>query len=577
LLIQLHIRNFAVIADLRLDLGPGLTVISGEEGAGKSLLVDALGTLLGARAMAGLVRRGAEAATVEAVFQPDGELNTRLAETLAASAITPETDGTILLSREVQEHGRSLGRINGRAVPLSLLKEAGGQLLDLHSQMEFLSLLDAARQRDLLDNFGKLDARKAKVATAVETLREKTRQLQKKNQPGDESAADFLRYQWQEIERAGLSPDEDETLPREAAVLRQAQLIKESCDGAYQYLYGDENSAYNLVHQAVSALREAGRVDAALTEHIKALETAVAGLEDGARELRQHGEKLTADAARLEEIEQRLHLIASLKRKHGGSITSILAAAAGMKAELEALDNREAHLAKLTAEQSTLKQAAAALAEELSRQRRRHAAKLNEMVNEEMAALELPHARFAVSVTQSEQAEGLPGEDGRLYAFTRAGIDRVEFTVSTNPGEVMRPLAEIASGGETSRIILAIKSALKRADPVPTLVFDEVDMGIGGRSGDSIGRKLTDLARYHQVLCVTHLPQIACFGDTHFRLVKDTTSGRAVSRVESVSGEARIAELAAMLGAANAPDTLNRGAGEMLERASAWKAQQRRD
>lgn len=576
MLSQLHIRNFAVIADLRLELGPGLTVLSGEEGAGKSLIVDALGTLLGARAAAGLVRQGTEAATVEAVFQPDGELSARLAETLAASAITPESDGTFLLSREVQEQGRSLGRINGRAVPLSLLKETGRQLLDLHSQMEFLSLLDAARQRDLLDSFGKLGAGKTKVAAVVETLREKTRQLEEKNQPGDESAADFLRYQWQEIERAGLSPDEDETLPREAAVLRQAQLIKEGCDGAYQYLYGGENSAYNLVHQAVSALREAGRIDETLTEHIRALEAAVADLEDDARELRQHGERLTADAARLEEIEQRLHLIASLKRKHGGSIAAILAAAANMKTELEALDNREAYLAKLAAEQTALKQTAAALAGELSRQRQRHAAKLSELVNEELAALELPHAKFAVSVSRSEQTGGLPGDDGRFYAFTRAGIDRVEFIVSTNPGEVMRPLAEIASGGETSRIILAIKSALKRADPVPTLVFDEVDMGIGGRSGDSVGRKLSDLTRYHQVLCVTHLPQIACFGDAHFRLVKDTASGRAVSRVESVSGEARVAELAAMLGAANAPDSLNRGAGEMLERARDWKARQRR-
>jgi DNA repair protein RecN (Recombination protein N) len=573
LLTELHIRNFAVIEEMRLQPDSGLTILSGEEGAGKSLIVDALGALLGLKA-AGMVRQGSRAATVEAVFQPDKGTLRKIDELLAGSGIPPEADGSLILAREIQEKGRSLGRINGRAVPLTLLKQAGMILLDLHSQMDFLSLLDTARQRDLLDAFGKLEAARVTVNDCVEKLRAKTAEIDAQSRQTASVDTDYIRYQLDEIEQARLSPDDEDNLQQEAAVMRQAQLIREASEAAYDSLYNGDISAYQQVHRALESLREAGNIDPVIREQHKGLEAMVANLEDSARELRRHGETLAADAGRLENIEQRLDYIATLKRKHGGTIADVLAAAAKMQATLAANEDHEGCLGRLAGEKAALEKEAGGLAVKLSQARQSQAMNLSKLVNEELADLELPHASFAIEVSLSEHNEGLPAEDGKRYSYTRDGIDRVEFMVRTNPGEKLRPLADIASGGETSRIILAIKSALKRADPVPTLVFDEIDMGIGGRSGDSIGRKLVDLSGYHQVLCITHLPQIACFGDSHFRLVKETGSGRAVSRVEEVSGQARVAELAAMLGAAGAPQAMQAGAGELLAHADDWKTGQ---
>lgn len=570
MLSQLHIRNLATIEDVLLNLGPGMTILSGEEGAGKSLVVDALSVLLGARATSGLVRSGTETCRVEGVFWLPDELVTSLEGLLKENGIEPEADGSLLMAREMQESGRSVGRVNGRAAPLSLLKQIGQRLVDLHGQTDYLSLMDTGRQLDLLDTYGKLMAMRQQLATRVAELRQKISEIDKfSNLPADRSP-DFLRYQMDEIESARLESGEEETLRKEREVLRHTEKISSSCLQAYQYLYGDETAAATKIYQALAALRELDGLFDSLSEYQEPLERAKACLEDTARELLRRGESIEFNAARLEELEQRLDLVNSLKRKYGGSIERVLALAEEVRQELAALENREQLLARLVQDKENLETEAGRLAESLSHSRREAAASLAEMVNEELAQLGLPWARFDVHLRQETAQAGLPASNGERFAFTRDGIDQIEFMVVTNPGEPLRPLAAIASGGETSRITLAIKSALKRADPVPTLVFDEIDIGIGGRSGDTVGRKMAELARYHQLLCITHLPQIACFGDVHYRLVKDTISGRARSQLEPLEGETRLGELAAMLGSETGEAMLE-GAAALLEQALAWK------
>ena len=573
MLSQLHIRNIATIEDVLLKLGPGMTVLSGEEGAGKSLVVDALSTLLGARATSGLIRSGAETSQVEGVFWLPEELSTGLESLFEENGLEPEPDGSLILSRELQASGRSVARANGHAVPLSLLKQIGAHLVDLHGQMDYLSLMDTGRQLNLLDTYGKLMTLRKQLASKVAELRQKTGEIARfSNLPTDRSR-DFLRYQLDEIESASLKPDEEETLKEERETLRHAEEISSSCLRAYHHLYGDEPSAATMTGQALAALRELDGLFASLTAHQEQLEGAKACLEDTARELLRQGESIEVNTARLEELEQRLDLIGSLKRKYGGgSIERVLALAEETRLELAALEDQEELLSRLEREKANIEAEAGRLAEALSRSRREAAVSLVEMVNEELTQLGLPWARFDVQLRQEAAEDGLPASNGDRFAFTRDGIDRLEFMVVTNPGEPLRPLAAIVSGGETSRITLAIKSALKRADPVPTLVFDEIDIGIGGRSGDIVGRKLAELARYHQLLCITHLPQIACFGDVHYRLVKDTGSGRALSQLEPLEGEARLGELAAMLGSETGEAILE-GAAELLEQALAWKKQ----
>jgi DNA repair protein RecN (Recombination protein N) len=547
-----------------------MTVLSGEEGAGKSLVADALSSLMGTRAQAGLVRSGAETCQVEGIFWLPEETKTALGSFLTENGLEPETDGSLILYREIQEAGRSVARVNGRAVPLSILKQIGQRLVDLHGQMDYLSLMDTARQRDLLDSYGKLMALRQQLAGKVAELKQKTSELEHlRNLPADHSP-DFLRYQMDEIESAGLKPDEEANLKSERETLRHAGEISSGCLMAYQLLYDDERSATTTIYQALTALRELDGLFSSLDEHRQQLEGAKACLEETARELLRQGESIEFSSARLEEVEQRLDQISTLKRKYGGSVESVLALATETRQELAALENRGELLSQLKRAREDIESETGRLAEELSQARREAAAALAKMVNQELAQLGLPQARFDIRIWQEAVENGLPVSGGERYAYTREGIDRLEFMVVTNPGEPLRPLAAIASGGETSRVTLAIKSALKQADPVPTLVFDEIDIGIGGRSGDTVGRKLAELARFHQLLCITHLPQIACFGDVHYRLVKDTNSGRARSRLEKLEGKARLEELAAMLGSETG-GAMQEGAAELLAQAHTWK------
>lgn len=571
MLSELHIKNFAVIKDMTVNFVPGLNVISGEEGSGKSLLVDALSLLMGSRAPAGLIRSGAKTARVEAIYWPDATVAENINEVLEEAGIEPESNGMLLLSRDFQEGGKSIARVNNRAMPLSFLRMIGKRLVDIHGQMEYLSLLDAGNQLNLVDAYGGLTEKRKQVRRIVERLRATEKEMITLGDGEKEGYGDLLQYQIDEIEHAELENIDEQQLLNERDVLRRAGAICEGCLNSYINLYGDDRSASVLIHKTLTVIKGMAAVDPDLALYQEKLENDLLSIEETARELRAYAEKIENSQDRLEEIEERIESISALKRKYGNSIEAVLAFRDEVREKMNSRQNRIERRAALESEHLNLKLEAARLAEELSLERRRACEQLARLVNEELRELGLEWAKFDVALTRKEDPAGLCIAGSKCFAFTAEGIDRLEFQVATNPGEPMRSMAAIASGGETSRLVLAIKSALKIADPIPTLVFDEIDMGVGGRSAESVGRKLATLSSFHQVVCITHLPQIACFSDAHFKLVKEIEGGRAASRVEVIEGQNRLKELASMLGSERNGNVMLRGAEALVKNAEKWK------
>ena len=569
---ELHIKNFAVIRDIAMHFVPGLNVISGDEGTGKSLLVDALGLLMGARAPSGLIRSGSRSAHVEAIFWPSEVTVGMIKGILEDNGIEPEANGMLLISRDFQEGGRSIARVNNRAVPLSLLRQIGRRLVDIHGQMEYLSLMDASNQLSLVDKYGELTDKRREVRRIIEELRAREKALASMEHREKDGYIDLLQYQVDEIDGAGLDEVDEEELLRERDIYRRAGAISGGCLDAYTTLYGDDRSVSVLMHRALTCLRGISSADTRLSQFAEGLEGGLSLIEETARDLRSYAENVENSQEKLEEIEAGIEALSALKRKYGNSIDAVAAFRDRAAAELLELRSGKETMARLEVERLEMKAEAGRKAEELSLARRGSAEKLVRLVNNELADLGLEWARFDIMLSRKEDRDGLSVAGGKAYAYTGDGIDRLEFQVATNPGEPVRPMSAIASGGETSRIVLAVKSALKIADPIPTLVFDEIDMGVGGRSADSVGRKLASLAGFHQVLCITHLPQIACFGDTHFKLNKVIEDGRASSTVETIEGQDRVRELAVMLGSERNGGVMMKGAEALIKNAEKWKS-----
>ena len=548
---ELYIRNFGIIDELTVTFAPGLNVLTGETGAGKSLLVDAVTAILGARAQAEWIRAGADKTIVEGIFELEGDVLDRVNALLRREGLDEEGN-TLILSREVRSTGRSIARINGRAVTATLLGELGRLLVDIHGQGEHLSLLSPRSHLFLLDRYAHLDELRAEVAENVTRLRAIRRELEHLRTHERELAqrADLLAYQIQEIEQAALDPGEEEELEIERQRLAHAEHLIENVEAAILALEGDVGSmagALDLIGDVESRLGRLTELDPSL----EPLATQAAALADQVndllRALTTYREHVEFNPQRLEEVEDRLALIRSLKRKYGDTIEEILAYAEQAAQELAHIQRADERIADLMAEEENLRREIGALAATLSQRRQEAAQRLAQAVEAELKDLRMPHTRFHVAIRHVEDPDGLP-VDGRHLAFDTTGVDHVEFLVSANEGEPLRPLARVASGGETARLMLALKSVLAHADPVPTLIFDEIDVGIGGRLGGVVGRKLWRLARTHQVLCVTHLPQLAAYGDWHLHVSKHLTDGRTRVSVRPLEGEARIQELAAMLG-----------------------------
>jgi DNA repair protein RecN (Recombination protein N) len=573
MLTELHIQNFAIIDRLDLDFGPGLIILTGETGAGKSIIMDAVDMLLGGRSDTTSIRSDADLARVEGTFKLSGP------ERSAAHAILTREEllddpNYVTLMREIRREGRSVARINGRTVSMSLLKELGEILVDIHGQSEHLSLRNVHAHLGLLDRYANVESVQANYRKTYQNLLGLRRELQllRAAQRDAERRTEMLTFQADEIEAARLQHGEDGTLKQERDRLANAESLATLAQAALTVL--DEGTpespaATDLVGQAVQSLAKLAQIDAAQNGMAEQSVTFEETLADLAHGLRIYLEAIEYNPKRLEEVEERLDLVHRLERKYGGSIESVIAFAADARKQLETITTASTRITELQNAETAALAELARQGSSLSQQRKQAAGKMGQAIEAELDDLSMASARFAVDFQTKPDPEGLPLPDGTHVAFDGNGLDKVEFLVAPNPGEGLKPLAKIASGGETSRLMLALKNVLARADQIPTLIFDEIDQGIGGRVGGTVGEKLWGLGRAHQVMVITHLPQLAAFGDQHFQVQKIVENSRTLTRLTRLTGEARILELAQMLGQVTAATT--HSAHDILQSALTFK------
>lgn len=577
MLSEINISNFAIIEQLNLKFNHGFNVLTGETGAGKSIIIDAVGTLLGGRAQSEFIRAGTDKTRVEGVYTLDAAAKESILPLLDENGIEHDDD-TLIVAREINREGRNVCRVNGRAVTLSVLQRIGESLIDIHGQSEHLSLLRVREHVDFLDRYGNLWDQRAKVAEKVRALRAVRNELKSLMRDEREIAqrVDRLTYVVDEIAQADLKAGEDETLKQERDLLGNAELRANLADHAYRALYGageDEKGAVDLLNEAAQAITGLEKYDQSVKGLVEEMDGALAQAEDLARALRGYRDAIEHDPARLAEVDERLDLISRLKRKYGNTIDDVLKYADASAAELSTITHSKERIEELTKQETQLLKEISKLGTELSRARKAAGEKLSTEIEAQLQDLGMQKAKFGVALERADDAAGVEDtESGKRVAFDTTGIDRTEFMVSPNPGEPLKPLAKIASGGETSRLMLAMKSVLAVADNTPTLIFDEIDQGIGGRTGGIVGNKLwaltptaqhTNGAPRHQVICITHLPQIAAYGDAHFKIHKEIIGERTLTKIEELNDGERVAEIANMLGTETA--TTRQNAKELLQ------------
>ncbi len=543
----LHIRDVATIRDVELEFGPGLNVVTGETGAGKSLLLQSLTLLRGGRADSGLVRSGSDRAVVEAVFRVPEHLRRRLADFEGYPG-----EEELVVTRIVAPGGRGRVRVNGELATVALLERWVAPMVDLTSQRQQQALAEPVAHRRLVDRFGVAPELLQGYRAAWHALRDLCRKLDELPTDADERRIrrEILEHQLQELEGARLQPGEEEELDRERRRLAAATEVRQVLEDSVSGLYEQEGAAVEVLGALERRLERLGDLDGRLAELAGRLAELRAGIEDVAFEARQLVGDYDVDPARLEEVERRRSELADLKRKHRcATVSDLVARQVELARELESLLAFERETERLDAALDQARSAVAEAAERLTEARRTAAGALQEAVTRQLRDLGMPHAVFHVAV---ESQAARTGDDPRfVYGTRRAGPwgwDRVQFLVAPNPGEPPRPIQEVASGGELSRLLLAIKTVVAASDEVAVSVFDEVDSGVGGGVAAAVGAKLADVARHRQVICVTHLPQIAAHADRHFRVDKTVDTGQTESRVWLLEGRDRLRELARMLG-----------------------------
>jgi DNA repair protein RecN (Recombination protein N) len=577
MLSELTIKNFAIIDDLHLTFGSGFCVLTGETGAGKSIIIDAVDMLLGGKVGHDVIRSGEPRTQIEGTFFLAPPVAATVNAILEREGLEGDDASLLSLSRELRRGGRSVARVNGRAVALAVLREIGDRLVDVHGQSDHLSLLRPREHINLLDRYAGLMIPRQQLAQLVGRLNSVRQELAGLRRDQRELARrlDLLAFQVEEIDGAALEPGEDQVLEGERRRLANAEQLIRLTEGARRYLAegdGEQAAALDMVSDAAGKLSRLASIDPDARDMLILAESVTDQLHDLARSLEAYAEQVEFNPRRLEEVEERLNLLFNLRRKYGDSIDEILAFGERARSELDLLSNAEVRTAELEQEEADLLLSVGRQGAGLSRSRREAAERMAAQVEQELGDLRMEQARFAVDLAWQLDPEGAvvaqdPGfaslSAGR-YAFDATGLDRVEFLISANVGEPLKPLVKVASGGETSRLMLALKTVLGRADETPTLIFDEIDVGIGGRVGATVGRKLWGLTTVgdvdrgvqagassvvaHQVLCITHLPQLASYGDDHFAVRKQVVAKRTRAEVTRVEGRARIDELAAMLG-----------------------------
>lgn len=574
----LTITDYALIDHLELTFAPGFNVLTGETGAGKSIIVDAIGLLLGKRAEEGLIRAEARQARVEGIFYLTPAEADAARQGMEEAGLPTDEGGDIVVVREINHQGRNVCRVNGAIVPLRTLAALGERLVDIHGQGQQLPLLNVRTQLTILDRYAGLEAAAGEVTKAVARLRAARQEISALRASQQELArrADLLRFQADEIDAARLQPGEDEQLEAERSIAANAERLQALAAQAYATLYeGDDRaSAVDSLGAAAQAVTGLANVDPSAEQLRADAESLVIQAQELARSIQSYRDGVEVDPGRLQEIEDRLEVIRRLKHKYGGSILEVVRFGEDAAAELEGITHSGERAEALEAEAGELLAAIGARATELSRQRTAAAERLGAAVQGELTDLAMESTAFHVAVTQQPADDGAPvtWPDGGagVYAFDAMGIDRVEFLLSPGQGEPLRSLAATASGGETSRLMLAVKGVLAADAGPPTLIFDEIDAGIGGRVGVVVGVKTWEISRDRQTLCVTHLPQIAAFADLHVRIAKGESEGRTITTAEALSAPGVVEELAQMLGGASLAS--RRHAQEMLERTARWKA-----
>ena len=558
MLTELRIRNFAIIEEIGLEFAEGFTVFTGETGAGKSILVDAVDLLVGGRASADLIRTGAEEAEVSGVFSLAS--GSPIAQFLHEQDLIGSGENELILRRILSRAGKNRVHINGRPAPLTVLQSLRGLLVDIHGQHEHQSLFRPAVQLDLLDEFGGLAGARADYAAAFDIWHSlEGRLAERRTALADRQAReDILRYQVEEMTGADVRVGEDRELERERLLLSQGRRLAELVQATYGPLYEEEPSLLQGLGALAVSLKELAAIDHEMTDERDRFAGAVVQLTDLAQRLRAYRDKLEFDPGQLDKVEERLDLIHRLVKKYGGSLEEVIKRGEQASRDLQELESGDEALKDLSKQVADAREKVVKLAQALSRKRTKAAGELEKHLERELKDLRMEHARVRIAVVQEAGADGPP--------LTATGSDRVEFLFSSNLGEAPQPLARIASGGELSRVMLAMKTVLAEQDRVPVLVFDEVDAGIGGAVSEVVGKRLQNLSRHgHQVFCITHLAPIAAQAQRHYAVTKAAKGGRTITQVEQLDKAGRVEEVARMLGGEKITPTIRSTASEMLK------------
>ncbi|EDM76472.1 DNA repair protein RecN [Plesiocystis pacifica SIR-1] len=572
----LHIRGLALLDDVALEFEPGMNVLTGETGAGKSIIVDALALLRGARGRGELVREGDEAARVEAQFTVREGVHARLGGFFDTHDLDLE-NGQLVVERKLKRSGRGRAAVQSNLTTLSVLSELGGELLEICSQHEHHSLTHVGHHLELLDAHAELDGPEGPLERYAAEYRGWRALVQRVEDIRDHEAerlqrADYLRFQIEELERVAPEPGEHEALRERLTLLRDAHELGRFSAEAHQLLYERDDAIASRLAVLLDRARRLGEGKklAALDEMAEQLESAQIAAEEAASAAARMSDAIECGPGELEQVQDRVHELERLRRKHGCDIDELLERVAAMGEELESLEGAEEQLGELEAEALSRHRRCLALADELHERRAAAAGSLARAVEAELTALHIPNARLAVAIQPFDaRSESDADEAPKLGP---RGRDRAELRFSANPGEPLAPLTKVASGGELSRVLLAVKSVLSTEQRVSTYVFDEVDAGVGGAVAEAIGSRLRKAASHHQVLCITHLPQIAAFADAHFRVQKQVVDGRTVTRVVALDEDARVEELARMLGGKRVTASAREHARALIDEARRWRS-----
>ncbi|MBN1824566.1 MAG: DNA repair protein RecN [Endomicrobiales bacterium] len=551
MLLNLQIKNYALIDDLRLEFASGFNIFSGETGAGKSIIIESLGLILGDRASAQLIKKDSTRCFITAEFDASG--NRELENLIDSSGLSAE-EGSLIIRREIDASGKSRAFVNDTPVGLGLLAEIGTLLINVHGQNEHQRIIQSSHQRNLLDVFAGLEETAEKVGGAYRAYSELAAQLESKQLSEQEKARliDLYSFQVKEIDEARLAPGEEEEIEARLPQLKNADKLKTLADDAYQILYGGDDSVTERLGKAQKAVENITSVCGGLSEEAENLKSAYYQAEEAARQIEKFSDSLRADPDELNKLLERLELIGRLRKKYGKDVSEILRYREDALKELDALQNADENRQELEKRAKKAGQELLKLCEGLSSARKKAAQKLSGLVENEIRELGMKKARVTVSVEKLDNPES-------------HGQDRVEFLFSANPGEEPKPVKNVASGGEMSRLMLALKTVLVKEDPVPVLVFDEIDSGIGGPMGQTVGKKLKNLSLRRQVVCITHLPQIAAFSDRHFMVEKTVKSNKTCVQVKLLSQAEHAEEIARMLSGEKVTISARQHAKELIE------------